>query len=161
MLIVTLQLVEKGNYMRIRHSLTVTALAAALILPGVADAKDKAEGWANWTARAERIFEAIVTGESARLDSACRGVTGVVIGQGFQFPYWAQSLIQVCDVAQAAYHGSNDNRRSKRICKDLPRVSKLIGKSTEIPEGPGAHKVAQKLSRVLLEIRDQVCVNFR
>jgi hypothetical protein len=147
--------------MRIRHSLTIAALAGALILPGIAAAKDRAEGWANWTARAERIYEALINGDSARLDSACKGVTGVVIGQGFQFPGWGQSLIQVCTVTQAAYHGSNDNRRSKQICKDLPRVSALIGKSTEIPEGPGAHKIAQQISRAMLEIRDQVCVNFR
>lgn len=147
--------------MRIRHCLTVAALVGALVLPGIAAARDKAEGWANWTARAERIFAALASGESARLDSACKGVTGVVIGQGFQFPGWGQSLIQVCTVTQAAYHGSGNNKRSKQICKDLPRVAKLIGKSTEVPEGPGAHKVAQNISKVMLEIRDQLCVNFR
>jgi hypothetical protein len=147
--------------MRFRKTLAIVALTCALVLPGVAEAKDKAEGWANWTARAERILAAAATGESLRLDSACSGVTGVVIGQGFQFPRWAQSLIQVCTVTQAAYHGSGNNRRSKTICKDLQAVSRQIGKSTEVPEGPGAHKVAQKLSKVMLEIRDQLCVNFR
>ncbi|MDF7777729.1 hypothetical protein P1X14_20910 [Sphingomonas sp. AOB5] len=147
--------------MRIRNCLIAAGLAAALVLPGIAAAKDKAEGWANWTARAERIFTAIAEGDSARLDSACKGVTGVVIGQGFQFPGWARALIQVCTVTQAAYHGSGNNRRSKQICNDLASVSKQIGKSTEVPEGPGAHKVAQKISKVMIEVRDQVCVNFR
>ncbi|MES2445307.1 MAG: hypothetical protein V4574_20975 [Pseudomonadota bacterium] len=147
--------------MKLRPLLTVAAFAAALTLPGIAAARDRAEGWANWTARAERIFAALVTGESPRLDSACSGVTGTVIGQGFQFPRWAQSLIQVCTVTQAALHGSNNNRRSKQICKDLQNVSKQIGKSTEVPEGPGAHKAAQHLSKAMIEMRDQMCVNFR
>jgi hypothetical protein len=149
--------------MQIRGTLAAIALTCALTLPGIAEAKDKAEGWANWTERAERIYAALQEGEggSARLDSACTGVTRTVIGQGFQFPGWAGSLIQVCTVTQAAYHGSGNNRRSKQICKDLPRVSKLIGTSTEVPEAPGAHKVAQHISRIMLVIRDQACANFR
>lgn len=147
--------------MKLAKRLTLAALATALTLPGIAEAKDRAEGWANWTARAERIFVAIQSGESPRLDSACKGVTGTVIGQGFQFPRWAQSLIQVCTVTQAAYHGSNNNKRSKTICKDLRSVSAQIGKATEVPEGPGARDVALRLSRIMIEIRDQVCVNFR
>ena len=144
-----------------RRTLTVAMLAAALALPGVAEARDKAEGWRNWTQRAERIFAAIQTGESARLDGACRGVTGTVIGQGFQFPGWARALIEVCTVTQAAYHGSGNNRRSRQICKDLKTVSGQIGKATEVPEGPGARDVAIRLSRIMIEIRDHVCVNFR
>jgi hypothetical protein len=145
----------------IRRSLAVIALAAALTLPGIAEARDRAEGWRNWTARAERILAAMESGESARLDSACSGVTGTVIGQGFQFPGWAQSLIQVCTVTQAAYHGSHDNRRSKQICKDLPRVAKQIGKATAVPEDPKAHQAAREISRVMMIVYDTVCVNFR
>jgi len=147
--------------MKLRAMLTTAALAAALTLPGIAEAKDKAEGWANWTERAQRILAALASGESPQLDSACKGVTGTVIGQGFQFPGWGQALIQVCTVTQAAYHGSGNNRRSKRICNDLQDVSKRIGKSSEVPEGPGAHKVAQNISKAMLEVRDQLCVNFR
>ena len=145
----------------IRHTLVTAALAAALILPANAAPRDKADGWRNWTERAERIFVAIQSGESARLDSACKGVTGTVIGQGFAFPRWAQALIQVCTVTQAAYHGSNNNKRSKTICKDLRSVSAQIGKATDVPEYPQAKDVAIRLSRIMLEIRDQVCVNFR
>jgi uncharacterized membrane protein len=145
----------------IRQTLITAALAAALILPASAAPRDKADGWRNWTERAERIFVAIQSGESARLDSACKGVTGTVIGQGFQFPRWGQALIQVCTVTQAAYHGSNNNKRSKTICKDLRTVSGQIGKATDVPEGPGARDVAIRLSRIMIEIRDQMCVNFR
>ena len=140
----------------IRHAL----IAAALLLPAPVEARDKAEGWRNWTDRAERIFDAIQSGESRRLDSACTGVTRTVIGQGFQFPGWAQSLIQVCTVTQAAYHGSNNNRRSKQICSDLRGVSKKIGKATPVPEAPDAHRVAQRISRIMIAVRNQVCVNF-
>lgn len=146
----------------ISRTLTVIALAAALTLPGVAHARDKAEGWQHWTDRAERIFVAIQSGESARLDSACKGVTGVVIGQGFQFPGWARSLIQVCTVTQAAYHGSNNSKRSKTICKDLKAVAGQIGKASPVAEdSSNAHLVAQRLSRIIGEVRDQMCVNFR
>jgi hypothetical protein len=149
--------------MHIRGTLAIAALACALILPGIAAAKDKAEGWAAWTERAERIEAALLRGESysAGLDSACTGVTRVVIGQGFQFPRWAQSLIQVCTVTQAAYHGSNNNRRSKTICNNLKDVAKQIGKATPTPESGHASEVALRLSRVMLAIRDQACENFR
>lgn len=149
--------------MQIRATIATVALAGALILPTVAEAKDKAEGWANWTARAERIEAALLRGESysAGLDSACTGVTGTVIGQGFAFPGWGQALIRVCTVAQAAYHGSNNNRRSRQICRDLPGVAKQIGKATPTPESGRASEVALRLSRILFAIRDQACVNFR
>lgn len=149
--------------MRIHRHLAIAALVCTLVLPGVAEARDKAEGWANWTERAERIEAALLRGESysAGLDSACKGVTGTVVGQGFQFPGWGQALIQVCTVTQAAYHGSNNNRRSKQICKDLPRVAKLIGKATPTPESGRASDVALRISRIMLAIRDQACENFR
>lgn len=149
--------------MRIRHHLAIAALAGTLVLPGIAQARDKAEGWANWTERAERIEAALLRGESysAGLDSACTGVTRTVIGQGFQFPRWAQSLIQVCTVTQAAYHGSNNNRRSKTICNNLKDVAKQIGKATPTPESGRASDVALRISRIMLAIRDQACENFR
>jgi len=149
--------------MRIRRTLAIAALTCALILPGIAEAKDKAEGWANWTERAERIEAALLRGESysAGLDSACTGVTRTVIGQGFAFPGWGQALIQVCTVTQAAYHGSNNNRRSRTICNNLKDVAKQIGKATPTPESGHASDVAIRLSRIMLAIRDQACVNFR
>lgn len=148
---------------RLTRTLTVAACAAMLTVPSVAEAKDKAEGWANWTARAERIEAALLQGEgySAGLDSACTGVTRTVIGQGFAFPRWGQALIQVCTVTQAAYHGSNNNRRSRQICRDLPRVAKEIGKATPTPESGNASQVAQRISRIMFAIRDQACENFR
>jgi hypothetical protein len=149
--------------MQFRRTLAIAALTCALTLPGIAEAKDKAEGWAAWTARAERIEAALLRGESysAGLDSACKGVTGTVIGQGFAFPRWAQSLIQVCTVTQAAYHGSSNNRRSKTICNNLKDVAKQIGKATPTPESGHASDVALRLSRIMLAIRDQACENFR
>ncbi len=143
-----------------RAFLTVAAFAAILTLPGIAEARDKAEGWANWTERAERIQTAIVSGGSAGLDSACKGVTGVVIGQGFQFPRWGQSLIQVCTVMQAAYHGSGNNRRSKQICKDIKNVAETLGKATDIPEAPRAQGVAQGISHLMMVAREKLCENF-
>lgn len=154
---------NRGTNMRFGRLLTTAALACALTLPGVAEARDKAEGWRNWTERAERIEAALLRGESysAGLDSACKGVTGVVIGQGFQFPGWGQALIQVCTVTQAAYHGSNNNRRSKQICNDLKSVAGKIGKATPTPESGNASEVAIRISHIMLAIRDQACENFR
>jgi hypothetical protein len=141
--------------------IALIAFTLAFCVPPLAEARDKAEGWRNWTERATRISDAIYTGDSPGLDSACKGVTGTVVSQGFQFPYWAQSLIQVCTVAQAGYHGSGHNRRSKQICNDLKDVSRKIGKSEPVAEGPGAHEIAQRISKQLLAVRDQLCVNFR
>jgi len=145
--------------MRYTGVLTGFALGCALVLPGIAEAKDRAEGWANWTERAERIEAAMLSqsGTSARLDSACKGVTGTVIGQGFQFPGWAQALIPVCTVTQAAFHGSDYRRRSKQICRDLIDNSKRIGKATEVPEAPRAHLVAQRLSYEMIALHNQIC----
>jgi hypothetical protein len=146
--------------MRVRGTLAIVALACALTLPAIAEAKDRAEGWAHWIERVERIEAAISsTGDaSARLDSACTGVTRTVIGQGFAFPRWAQSLIQACTVTQAAFHGSDYRKRSKNICKGLVDVSKQLGKATEVAEAPRAHLVAQRLSYELIALHNQVCM---
>lgn len=145
--------------MKFRGTLATVALACALILPGIAEARDRAEGWSKWIERVERIEAAMHStgGASARLDSACSGVTGTVIGQGFAFPRWAQSLIQACTVTQAAFHGSDYRKRSKNICKGLVTVSKQLGKATEVPESPQAHLVAQRLSYELIGLHNQVC----
>ena len=146
--------------MQIRGTIATVALACALTLPGIAEARDKAEGWANWIERAERIEAAMLSGDgaSARLDSACTGVTRTVIGQGFAFPRWGQSLIQLCTATQAAFHGSDYRRRSKNICKALVDVSKQMGKATEVAEAPRAHLVAQRLSHELIALHNQVCM---
>lgn len=143
--------------MRFMGFLTISALVAATTLSGPAFARDKAEGWRNWTERAERIETALLSTDSRQLDSACSGVTGTVVSHGFQFPYWAQSLIQVCTVTQAAYHGSLERKRSTRICKDLTSVSRIIGKAVDTPESGNAAAVAQRLSTDMMLIREQVC----
>jgi hypothetical protein len=146
--------------MHIRGTLATVALACALTLPGIAAAKDRAEGWANWIERVERIEAAMTStgGASARLDSACTGVTRTVIGQGFQFPGWARALIQACTATQAAFHGSDYRKRSKSICKGLIDVSRQMGKATEVAESPRAHLVALRFSYELIALHNQVCM---
>jgi hypothetical protein len=147
--------------MRILAHIAAMAGAASLLVQAAPASADKAEGWAKWMERAQRIEDALISTSSPQLDSACKGVTGTVIGQGFAFPYWGQGLIQVCQVGQAAYHGSENNRRSRQICGDLKRVARIMSESKPVAEAPGAHELSQKISATLIEVRDQLCVNFR
>ncbi len=118
-------------------------------------AGDKAAGWAKWVERAERIEAAIQSGEEnfkPQIKEACTGVTGTVIGQGFQFPYWAQTLIQVCTTLK-------DNRAygNKMQCSDAKRVIVNLRKATPVPEAPRAEPIARNIADMLQIAVDQQC----
>jgi hypothetical protein len=132
-------------------------LAATLMLAAAtpAAAKDKAEGWAKWTAQAELIAAAMADADNfkSRIKTACSGVTGTVIGQGFQFPYWAQGLIQVCTVLKEDWIYRDGNAQ----CKDVKRVVKVLDKAEPVPEGPGAAEVAKRIAGMLQSAYDAKC----
>ena len=144
-------------------SLVVRA-AAILVLAGspvLASAADRATGWHNWADRGERIVAAIGAVNPAQLDSACNGVTGTVIGQGFQFPYWGQQLIGVCRVYRSLFSHLKDNSTTrsakKSECKELKQVSGNLNKATDIAEEPRALPVAQNLIVLIEAMRDVYC----
>lgn len=143
--------------MRFTGVLAAAAMIAATLSPGTAMAGDKAAGWAKWADRAEMIYGSTLEGNPMSIDTACKGVTGVVIGQGFQFPYWGQSLIQVCDVLKATGKESGSRRRKGQVCSDLKRLAKIMAKAEPVAEEPRAAAVAHKIAEMLTATHDQGC----
>ncbi|MBX3563363.1 MAG: hypothetical protein KF730_02185 [Sphingomonas sp.] len=143
--------------MRFRDIIAAIGLIAATLFSGAAQAGDKAAGWAKWADRAELIYNSTLAGNAMEVATACKGVTGVVIGQGFQFPYWGQSLIQVCDVLKAAEKESGNRRRKGQVCSDLRRLAKIMAKAEPVAEEPRAAVVAQNIAKVLTVMDQQSC----
>jgi hypothetical protein len=126
-------------------------MAAILVLAGspvLASAADKAARWRNWADRGQ-------------LDGACDGVTGTVIGQGFQFPYWGQQLIGVCRVYRSLFSHLKDNSTTrsakKSECKELKQVRGNLAKATDVAEEPRALPVAQELVVLIEAMQDVYC----
>jgi len=143
--------------MRISGFLAAAAIIAATLFPGSASAGDKAAGWAKWADRAELIYNSTLADSPMRIQTACKGVTGVVIGQGFQFPYWGQSLIQVCTVLTAAEKESGTRRRRSKLCSDLRRLAKIMNKAEPVAEEPRAAIAAHHIAEVLTVMDKQSC----
>lgn len=135
-------------------------IATLLILPSApAQAGDRTSGWAKWVERAERIEAAMESGDEnfkPRIKEACTGVTGTVIGQGFQFPYWAQGLIQLCSVIKDDWRYSY----RKPQCKDAKRVIAILNKATPVPEAPRAEPVAKRIATMLQMSYDSQCKRY-
>lgn len=150
--------------MMVRFMGVAMRAAAILVLAGspvLASAADKATGWHNWADRGERIVAAIGAVNPGQLDSACNGVTGTVIGQGFQFPYWGQQLIGVCRVYRSLFGHLKDNSTTrsakKSECNELKQLSGNLAKATDIAEEPRALPVAQNLVVLIDAMRDVYC----
>ena len=138
--------------------------AVILMLAGVSmpvSAADKAAGWHHWADRGERIALAVRAVNPAQLDSACDGVTGTVIGQGFQFPYWGQQLIGVCRVYRSLFSHLKDNSTTraakKNECKTLKQVRGNLAKATDVAEEPRALPVAKELVVLIEAMQDVYC----
>lgn len=143
--------------MMISNIAAIAVLAVALVSADAAEARTKEEGWKAWTERATAIDAALKQTDAGPIKAACSGVTGTVIGQGFQFPYWGQALMNVCQVSKDLWLYRSSRRGMKRWCSDVKDVAKQIGKATAVPEGPGAAEVALDLSTGLMSAYDEVC----
>ena len=150
--------------MMVRVMRLAVRAAAILILAGspvLASAADKTTGWRNWADHGERIALAIRAVNPAQLDSACNGVTGTVIGQGFQFPYWGQQLIGTCRVYGRLFDHLKDNTTTrsakKSECKELRQVRNNLTKATDIAEEPRALPIAQMLVVLMDAMHDTYC----
>ncbi len=148
----------------VRIGRAASRAAAILMLAGAAipaAAADKAAGWHNWADRGERIVAAIDAVNPAQLGSACDGVTGTVIGQGFQFPYWGQQLIGVCHVYRSLFShlrdGTTTRSAKKGECKELKQVGGNLAKATDIAEEPRALLIAQELVVHIDAMREVYC----
>lgn len=135
---------------------TMVAMAG-IATASVAEAKTKEDGWKAWIERASAIDAALKQTDSSQMKAACSGVTGTVIGQGFQFPYWGQSLIQVCQVSKDLWLYTMSRRGQKRWCSDIKDVANKIGEATPVAEGPGAAEVALDISATMKLGYEQAC----
>lgn len=158
------------------HRITAIALCCTLAvgLPlsaFAANPEREAAGWKNWADFTANI--AANVGEdsynAAGVKAACKGVTGMTIGQGFQFPYWGQSVIQACQAYDelgdvngnlGMASSSNDllkkifKRKKKSLCKDSERVAANLGKATPIASEPRAQQLAFDLAESMGRIYD-------
>ena len=150
--------------MRVRVMGLAVRAATILVLAGspvLASAADKATGWRNWADHGERIALAIRAVNPAQLDSACQGVTGTVVGQGFQFPYWGQQLIGVCRVYGRLFDhlkdGNTTRSAKKSECKELKQARNNLAKATDVAEEPRALPLAQTRVVLMDAMRDTYC----
>jgi hypothetical protein len=88
-------------------------------------------------------------------------VTGTVVGQGFQFPYWGQQLIGVCHVYRSLFSHLKDNSTTrsakKSECKELKQVGGNLAKATDVAEEPRALPVAQQLVVLIDAMHEVYC----
>lgn len=157
------------------HGLRLAALAVVLSsvssIAMAADPGREAVGWKNWADFTENVVANVGENDynAAGVKAACKGVTGMTIGQGFQFPYWGQSVIQACqvyaelgDVNGNIGMASVDNdllkkifkRKKKSLCKDSERVAENLGKATPIASEPRAQQLAFDLAESMGRIYD-------
>ena len=142
---------------RVGGTMAAVIVAAGLMGASVAEAKDRAEAWATWSARAQSIDDALQSGSMEPVKTACNGVTGMLIGQGFQFPYWAQGLIPVCRVSKDLWLYSGSKRGVKRWCSDLKGAAAQIGKAEPVAEAPRASEIARDISLRMTASYDELC----
>ena len=156
------------------HRTAALALFCALTigLPATAGNADReAAGWKNWADfTANIVANAGENNFNANgVNAACKGVTGMTISQGFQFPYWGQSVIQACQVyselgsinGNLGMASSSDDlvkkvfkRKKKSLCKDSERVAGNLGKATPIASEPRAQALAFDLAESMGRIYD-------
>ena len=156
------------------HRITAVALACTfaigLALPASAASPEReAAGWKNWADFAQEIVANV--GEDAYngagVKTACKGVTGMTIGQGFQFPYWGQRIIGACNVysqlgnvngnigmASVGEYKKVFKRMKKSLCRDSEAVAKDLGKATPIASEPRAQQLAFELAESMGRIYD-------
>lgn len=155
------------------HRIAAIALCCTLAV-GVplsalaANPEREAAGWKNWADFTANIAANVGEGNynAAGVKAACKGVTGMTIGQGFQFPYWGQSVIQACQVYDDVgdfnefFSVGNDQRKkirkrmNKSLCKDAERVAGNLGKATPVASEPRAQQLAFDLAESMGRIYD-------
>lgn len=124
---------------------TLPVLAAAVLVlastaASAASPEKEAAGWAKWVDFGQGIIDATDQESIAALNAACKGVTGMTISQGFQFPYWAQQQIQLC--TGLGYIAKGDR---KSACKTLKAVSRELAKAKPVEVEPRAEPMARRL----------------
>lgn len=168
------------------YKLRNTVIAGLLCLSFASQAASperEAAGWTKWADFTSGVVDATKAEpfDAPGIRAACKGVTGMVSGQGFQFPYWAQNVMMACrafdvfkDVDEktdaGVDKGNMDNffsgnarkilkREKKGLCRDVARASKELGKATPIASEPRAQPLALALKAQMDMIADKAECN--
>lgn len=123
--------------------LAVAALVFASSAASAASPEKEAAGWAKWVAFNQGILDANEAQSMGPIRDACKGVTGMMISQGFQFPYWAQQSMMLCTGI-----GYLDKGDRKSACKTLKAVSKELAKAKPVEVEPRAEPIARQLKEI-------------
>ena len=123
--------------------LAAAAFVFASSAASAASPEKEAAGWARWVDFGQGIIDADKVGTLAPMNQACKGVTGMMISQGFQFPYWAQQQMMLC--TGLGYIAKGDRRNA---CKTLKAVSRELGKAKPVEVEPRAEPMARELKRI-------------
>ncbi|MES2033765.1 MAG: hypothetical protein V4466_06295 [Pseudomonadota bacterium] len=123
--------------------LAAVALVFAASAASAASPEKEAAGWAKWVDFNQGILDANDQQSLAPLNQACKGVTGMMVAQGFQFPYWAQQSMMLC---QGVGDVAKGNR--KAACKTLKAVSKELAKAKPVEIEPRAEPIARQLKEI-------------
>ena len=145
-------------------SAALAALIAAALAPTAAMA-DPAAAWPRWTAKAKAISDIMEDGtplgepKRQRMKEACKGVTGIVIGSGFQMPYFAQMLIGTCGFIDEAVGPDLEITRRKwhGDCRNVDHVSSNLLKVKPIAGFPEVEPEARRLAAHVAEFYDHAC----
>ncbi|MEO8104243.1 MAG: hypothetical protein ABI790_17140 [Betaproteobacteria bacterium] len=150
---------------------TAAVLSCAALVTLSAHAADdrEAAGWHKWADFTGAIVAAGLADpfDFGAIVPACDGASGVVTGQGFQFPYWAQNIIMACrvfdtfkDVAEKTRAGVDKSydkdsiagmmktilkRERKILCRNASSASKELGKAEPVEAEPRAQPTALAL----------------
>jgi hypothetical protein len=145
-------------------STALAALIVAMLTPTAALA-DPATAWPRWTAKVKAISDIMEdgtpTGEAKRqrMKQACQGVSGIVIGSGFQMPYFAQMLIGTCRFIDEAVGPDQEITRRKwhGDCRNVDHVSSNLLKVKPIEGFPDVEPEARRLAGHVAEFYDHAC----
>ena len=165
------------------RNITLGGLLCLSFASVAATPEKEAAGWAKWADFTSGVVDATKAQpfDAPAIKTACEGATGVVTGQGFQFPYWAQNVMMACrafkifkDVDQKTEAGIDTGnkdeffsgnarkilkREKKALCRDVASISKELGKATPVASEPRAQPLALELKVQMDMIADKAECN--
>lgn len=154
---------------RFHRNVVSSALLCLAWSAQAASPEKEAAGWTKWADFTSGVVAATKSEkfDAPAIKAACKGAMGVVIGQGFAFPYWAQNVMTACrafsvfnDVDKKTdagiAEGNQDEffsasarkmlkREKKGLCRDVSRISYELGKATPVASEPRAQPLALEL----------------
>lgn len=160
-------------------ALAIVPLALLSFGASAASAEREAQGWKHWADFTANVVAHAQPGAYSPdgMKEACRGATGMTIGQGFQFPAWGRGVGHACYVysqlasfnrnrASAGFVSTGDRgdigsmlkkihkRQKKVLCRRSRNAAHDLGKATPIASEPRAQQLAFDLAESMGRIYD-------